>query len=551
MILSTVVFFTIVTILAPILGKYVAWVFFRNKINALSITFKERFDKPQTWKKYFKSLMIFNLVCIFFTFLIIFFQRYLPTGAYVTKELSLAASINAAISFTTGTFWQSHSPEEHLSVFSQIFALTMQNFLSGATSMAVFIAFIRGIINNNNSNIGNFYEDFLRSFCFVLLPAALIISIFLVAEGMPHDFTGNINYTNLEGVKEKIFIGPAAGQVAIKHFGVNGGSIFNANGAHPFETPSRAVAMICLLITVIAPIALIFTYGFVVNAIHFSWSLYLVVVFVMSLSLYVLYLGETDYGIPLVLTDRIVEDNFNYVGKELIYDKFPSLMWVLSITMSSDGTTNACLENYSPLSTLVLFFNLVMSRFVMEGVGSGFFAMLSYLIVSVFLRGLVSGQGNNFFGKKITLNEINYVIIVFLIMPIGVLLFTGITFLFPNIKELITYQGSQAVTDIAYNFASNFTNNGSRFSGLNTSNNYFDYMTALAMFIGRYPIIYYSLAISGSFASKQKISNYFLSNQKQSSIELSFFLLITVLTVGAIMFMPLMILGPMLEFINM
>ena len=550
MILSTLIFFAIVTIIAPLLGKYIAWVFFDKNLNNLISHSKNGLIKQQTWKRYFISLMTFNVVCIFTTFLIIFFQKYLPTGSELIKELDLAATINASISFATGTFWQSHNPEEQLSVFSQIFALTMQNFLSAGTSITVFIAFIRGVINNNNPYIGNFYDDFLRSFCFILIPAALIISLFLMAGGVPQDFIGNINYTNLEGIKEKIFVGPAAGQMAIKHFVVNGGSIFATGAAHSFEAPSRMVIMIGLFLIVISPISLIFTYGFVVKATNFSWSLYWVIVFVITLSLCIIYFGETDYSIPLILTDRPIEDNFNYTGKELIYDKFPSLMWVLSITMSSDGTSNACLENYSPLSTLVLFSNLVMSKFIMEGVGSGFFAMLAYLIVSVLLRGLITGSNNNFFGKKITINEINYVIIIFLIMPVGVLLFSGITFSIPEVKEIITYHGSQAITDVAYNFVSYFTNNGSNFSGLNTSNEYFNYMTALAMFIGRYPIIYYSLAISGSFACKRKITNY-IGNQNQSSIELSFFLLITVLIVGAIMFMPLMILGPLLEFINM
>jgi K+-transporting ATPase ATPase A chain len=550
MILSTLIFFAIVTIIAPLLGKYIAWVFFDKNLNNLISHSKNGLIKQQTWKRYFISLMTFNVVCIFTTFLIIFFQKYLPTGSELIKELDLAATINASISFATGTFWQSHNPEEQLSVFSQIFALTMQNFLSAGTSITVFIAFIRGVINNNNPYIGNFYDDFLRSFCFILIPSALIISLFLMAGGVPQDFIGNINYTNLEGVKEKIFVGPAAGQMAIKHFVVNGGSIFATGAAHSFEAPSRMVIMIGLFLIVISPISLIFTYGFVVKATNFSWSLYWVIVFVITLSLCIIYFGETDYSIPLILTDRPIEDNFNYTGKELIYDKFPSLMWVLSITMSSDGTSNACLENYSPLSTLVLFSNLVMSKFIMEGVGSGFFAMLAYLIVSVLLRGLITGSNNNFFGKKITINEINYVIIIFLIMPVGVLLFSGITFSIPEVKEIITYHGSQAITDVAYNFVSCFTNNGSNFSGLNTSNEYFNYMTALAMFIGRYPIIYYSLAISGSFACKRKITNY-IGNQNQSSIELSFFLLITVLIVGAIMFMPLMILGPLLEFINM
>ena len=550
MILSALIFFSIITVTAPIIGKYIAWIFFDKNQNYLIADSQESFLKLQTWKKYFISLMIFNIVCIVCTFLIVFFQKYLPTGKDLTEELDFAASLNAAVSFSTSTFWQSHNPEKQLSILSQIFALTMQNFLSGATSIVVFIAFVRGIINNANPYIGNFYNDFLRVLCFILLPAAFIISLFLIAGGIPHDFTGNIDYINLEGKKGQMFIGPAAGQIAIKHIAANGGSIFSAGAAHPFESSSRMVIILNLFLIVIAPISLIFTYGFAVKAINFSWSLYWIVVLVMGFSLHVLYLGENDYGIPLILADRVVEDNFNYTGKELIYDKFPSLMWVLSITMSSNGTTNACLENYSPLSTIVLFSNLVMSKFIMEGVGSGFFAMLAYLIVSVFLRGLITGNNSNFFGKKITINVINYVIIVFLIMPVGVLLFTGITFALPETKELITYQGSQAVTDIAYNFVSSFTNNGSNFAGLDTANDYFNYMTSLAMFIGRYPIIYYSLAISGSFASKRKITNY-NEDQNQSSLELSFFLLITVLIVGAIMFMPLMILGPILEFINM
>ncbi|MFK7968046.1 MAG: potassium-transporting ATPase subunit KdpA [Rickettsiaceae bacterium] len=550
MILSTLIFFAIVTIVAPVFGKYIAWVFFDKNFNRFIIHSENELMKPQTWKGYFASLMTFNIVCISFTFLIIFFQKHLPTESELIQELDLSAAINASISFSTGTFWQSHNPENQLSVLSQIFALTMQNFLSAGTSIAVFIAFIRGVIHNNNPYIGNFYNDFLHSFCFILIPAALIMSLFLMAGGVPQDFTGVINYSNLEGMKEKLFVGLAAGQMAIKHLVANGGSIFDTGSAHPFESPSRIALMIGLFLIVISPISLIFTYGFVVKATNFSWSLYWVIVFVMTTSLYIIYFGETDYSIPLILTDRTIEDNFNYTGKELIYDKFPSLMWVLSITMSSDGSSNACLENYSPLSILVLFSNLVMSKFIMEGVGSGFFAMLAYLIVSVLLRGLVSGSNNNFFGKKISINEINYVIIIFLIMPIGVLLFTGLTFSIPQVKNIITYQGSQAITDVAYNFVSSFTNNGSSFSGINTSNNYFNYMTALVMFIGRYPIIYYSLAISGSFACKRKIINY-IETEQQSNIELSFFLLITVLIVGAIMFMPLMILGPLLEFINM
>lgn len=550
MILPSLTFFALITATAPILGKYIAWIFRYSFSEHEALKSNHGNWQSQNWKQYFGSLMYFNIVCILFTFIIIYFQEYLPTYSELQDKISLSSSINAAISFSTGTFWQSHDPETELSMFSHIFALTMQNFLSGATGIAVFIAFIRGIINSKNPFIGNFYDDFLRSMIFILLPISAIVAITLIGYGTPYDFTGRVEYMDIAGNSSYINIGPIAGQVAIKNLVANGGSLLASASAHPFEAPSREAIMLNLFLIVLMPIAMIFTYGYLVDAKSLSWALYGVVVTIMISSLLIMNLGETTYGLPFIFEHGTLGDNFNYTGKELIYDKFPSLMWILSITLSSDGSPNACLENYSPLSTLILFFNLIMSKFVIEGVGSGFFAMLSYLIVAVFLRGLITGETANFFGKRITINEINYVIIVFLVMPVGVLIFTGITLLLPHSQELITYHGSQAVTDITYNFASSFANNGSDFTGIDTSTDYFNYMTAIAMFIGRYPIIYFSLAISGSFAEKQRIKNI-ISKRTQSSIELSVFLLVTVLLVGAIMFMPLMILGPLLEFINM
>lgn len=550
MIIASIIFFAFITISAPIMGKYIAYIYKYDDSEQILLRNKQGIWASQNWKEYFTSLIYFNFFCIISTFIIIYYQDYLPLANANPININFSNAVNAAVSFSTGTFWQSHNPETELTMFSHIFGLTAQNFISAATGFAVFIAFIRGIINSRNPNIGNFYYDFLKAMLFILLPLAAIIAIILINLGMPHDFVSKISYINLSGLTESFNLGPVAGQVAIKNLASNGGSFFASASAHPFEAPSRAAVMLGLFLIVMMQTSMIFTYGFLVDARRLSWALYVVITVIMLVSLVIMNLGETSYGIPFIFPDIAFNDNFNYTGKEMIYDKFPSLMWSLAITMSSDGSTNACLENYSPLSTLVLFSNLIMSKFVLESVGSGFFAMLSYLIVAVFLRGLITGEAANFFGKRITLNEINYVIIVFLIMPIGVLLFTGITLLLPYSQNLITYHGSQAITDITYNFASNFANNGSNFSGINTSSNYFNYMTAISMFLSRYLIIYFSLAISGSFASKQRISNE-INQRTQSSIELSVFLLITVLLVGAIMFLPLMILGPLLEFINM
>lgn len=549
MIIATVVFIVILTVFAYFFGKFIAFIYENNGIFGSYLSyFWGVFDK-QTYILYFNSLVIFNTICLVFTFLIIFFQEYLPLKEGLKSGLNFAASLNAAVSFATGTFWQSHNPEIELSLLSKIFALTMQNFISGGTGIAVFAAFTRGIINNKNPYIGNFYEDFIRSILFILLPIALILALLLISQSVPHDFVEKLPYTDLLGHKQTLSIGPIAGQVAIKNLVANGGSFFASASAHPFEAPSRAAVIISLFLTLLLPTALIFTYGFLTKIPYVSWSLYFVVLFIILISLALIYLGETSYSLSPLVQD-LVADNFNYSGKDLIYDKFPSLMWILSITMGSSGSTNACIENYSPLSTVVIFGNLVISKFVLEGVSSGFFAMVAYLVIAVFLRGLITGKTANFFGKKITINEINYVMIVFLLMPVGVLIFTGITFLLPVGRAIITHHGSQAITDITYNFASAFTNNGSTMTGISLSNDYMNYMTALAMFLGRYPIIYFSLALSGSFANKQTIVTDF--NQKSSlNIELSIFLVIIVLLVGVIAFLPLMILGPILEFIKM
>lgn len=544
---AVITFFLFITLVSPFFGKYIALVY--SSKQTLSLNGNIHWE-GQNWYEYFYSLMVFNVICIIITFIVIYFQEYLPLHDSLQEPLNFPASLNASISFVTGTFWQSHNGVKNLSIFAQIFALTMQNFLSGATGFAVFVAFIRGIVNNKNSNIGNFYDDFLRALIFILLPVSLFAGVIMISEGVPMEFIGLVPYEDLNGNSQELFLGPIAAQVSIKNFIANGGSIFYSASAHPFEAPSRLVVMLSLFLVIILPIAMIFTYGYMVNALELSWCLYLIIVIVIICSLLVLAHGETKYGLPLILGEETLQDNFNYSGKELIYDKFPSLMWVLSITMSSSGSPNACFENFSPLSVLVLFSNLIMSKFVVEGVGSGFFAMLSYLIIAAFLRGLITAKTANFFGKRITINEINYVIAVFLIMPVGVLLFTSLTLLSPYVDEMAVYGGSQAVTDVTYNFASCFANNGSAFTGIKITTDFFNYMSALAMFLGRYPIIYYSLAISGSFASKSRISND-ITIQKHSSIELCFFLILTVILVGAIMYTPLMILGPLLEFINL
>lgn len=535
-------YFILLTLMAPILGKYIAFVYADNKSLLPGLL------RSQTWKKYFASLMSFNLICIIMTFAIIYWQKYLPYGDGV-KPLNFAASLNAAISFATSSFWQSHDPETELSIFSHIFALTMQNFLSAASGLTVFVAFIRGLQNNNKLYIGNFYADFLRAMLYILLPISIIVALILISQGVPHDFTGHINFKDLSGNAQDLFVGPVAGQTAIKTLASNGGSIFASASAHPFEAPSRFVVVFQLWLVLLVPASLIFTYGYLTREPRISWSLYGTVMFLILLATSILYYAESKYSLSYIFPDSNFADSFNITGKEMIYDKFPSLAWILAIATSSSGSQNLCMENLSPISMLVLFFNLVIGKFMLEGVGSGFFTMLTYLMIAVFIKGLITGHTQTFCGKKIAVRDINYVIIMLLLIPICVLLFSSLTFITPLGIAAMPEDSLQAITDVTYNFASVFTNNGSLLGSVDTSGDYFNYMSAIAMFVGRYATLYYSLALCGSFACKSKL----ITSDDNALLggDMSVFLVVLVLMIGALTFLPVLILGPLAELMKM
>jgi K+-transporting ATPase ATPase A chain len=542
MLVPSLIYFVLLSATAPLLGKYIAFVYAENK------SIMSGYLRSQTAQKYFISLFCFNLVGIVITFAIIYWQKYLPFGENV-ESLNLAASINAAISFATSTFWQSHNPETQLSILSQIFGLTLQNFLSAATGMTVFIAFVRGVKNDNKLYVGNFYADFLRSVIYILLPLSTIVAFILISQGVPHDFIGHLAYEDLSGQIQDMFVGPIAGQTAIKTLASNGGSLLASASAHPFEAPSRFVVMFQLWLVLLMPAALIFAYGYLTDESKLSWSLYLVVIVTLFITGLVMYWAETKYNIAHLFPNAHFADNFNSTGKELIYDKFPSLSWILAIVTSSSGSQNLCMDNLSPLSMLILFFDLVVGKFMLEGVGSGFFTMLTYLMIAVFIKGLITGHRQNFCGKKISAKDINYVMIMLLLMPIGVLIFSGITFMMPLGKEITLHPQAQIITDVTYNFASAFAGNGSVLTGVNISSDYFNYMSALAMFIGRYVTIYYSLALTGSFSTKSKV----VTNEDDELLggEISIFLAILVLMIGALTFLPVLMLGPIVEMMRM
>jgi K+-transporting ATPase ATPase A chain len=500
----------------------------------------------QTWLEYFKSLMVFNILCLVITFLILYFQNYL--WELNAEELSIPAAINAAVSFVTNSFWQSHNPETELNYISHVLGLMLENFLAAGTGIAVFIAFTRGMNNERSAYIGNFYVDYIRAQLFVLLPFAFFTAIILISQGVPHDFSQNISFTDLEGVKNNIFIGPAAGQIAIKVLASNGGSIFNAASAHPFENPTQVAMLIQLLLILLLPVSLVFTYGYIVENIKLSWTLYGIIMFFITISFCLTYYSEVNYGFTYFLNvDE--QEKFNILGKELLQERAPSILWTTLATATSLGSQNAIIDAYSPLSIFSLLGNLIIGKFILDSVASGFFTMLIYIIITVFIRGLIVGQPPTFLGKKISIKEINYIIISSLIFPIGVVLFISLSLALPNADDFIKQNGPRAISALAFNFSSLFSNNGVSMNGMNNNNDYVNILGAIAMLIGRFPTIYYALAVAGSLAEKIKIVDS--SNVKTSGLEFCVLLSFMILLMGALTFFPILLLGPVLEFVNL
>lgn len=555
MISATIVYFIILTFISYFLGMYIKKIYADEEIRYLYriyileqfIIRKFKLDTQQNAKQYLLSLLSFNLVAMTFTFLIIYYQDFLSFYSF-KSNISFSAALNATISFNTNSFWQSHNPEQDLSMFSHIFALTLQNFLAPGSSFAVFIAFIRGVKQSSDSRMGNFYADLLKSQIYILIPGAFLIAVFLISQSVPHAFMGSLEYYDFIGNVQRLLIAPVAGQVAIKTFASNGGSIFSVASAHPFETPSELVVIFLLFVILSLPLALIFTYGKFVNNMRLSWALYLLIIIILSIEIILIYNFETNYSFGYFIENRTLKDNFNIFGKELIFEKFANITWIILTTMGSFGSANAFIESFSPMSILILLSNMLIGKFTLDGIGSGVLTMLIYMLVAIFIRGLILGQTPTFARKKIGVEEINYVIILLLLFPIGVLCFTSLTLMLPVARESIFTHGPLAITEIAFNFSSALSNNGAAMKGIITNNDYFEYSMALAMLVGRYGTIIPALMIAGSLAQKQQL--FKRKFHKTSGLAFAVFLFFLIILTGAITFMPILLLGPFLEFVS-
>lgn len=551
--IELILFILIFVGLTPVLGKYMADLF-TGKPTFLhpllgwleNISYKIsgiNANEEMTWTTYAKTVFFFNLFGFLAVFILHLLQGILPFNPQNFPATDWPLAFNTSISFMTNTNWQSYSGETTLSYLTQMLGLTVQNFLSAATGMAVLVALMRCFTLKNSETIGNFWVDLVRSVVYLFLPLALIFALVLAEEGVVQTFSPYVEVTTLENAKQTIPLGPAASQIAIKQLGTNGGGFFGANSAHPFENPTPFTNFLETLAIVLIPAATLSTYGIIIGSKKHGWILFFVMFLFWVGGLALSFYSE-QLSNPVVDAYPLLE------GKETRFGLSNSLLWSVTTTSTANGSVNAMESSLSPLAGGVALFNILLGELIFGGVGVGLCSMIMFVLLTVFLCGLMVGRTPEYLGKKIEKQEMQWVIAAILMPVVLVLIGAGISCVLPTALSSLGNQGPHGLTEILYAFVSAAGNNGSAFAGLNANTNYFNLSLGVVMLIARITIILASLAIAGLLARK-KITPGSLGTFSTNTM-LFFFLLVGVIVIeGALAYFPALSLGPFVEHLLM
>jgi K+-transporting ATPase ATPase A chain len=496
-------------------------------------------QEEMNWKVYAKALLWFNFFGFLAVFLIQIFQSVLPLNPEHLPNVGLSLAFNTAVSFMSNTNWQSYSGESTLSYFTQFMALTVQNFVSAATGIAVFLALTRGITRKTTTNIGNFWTDMTRSVVYVLLPLSMIFTLVLVSQGVVQTLAPYVKAMTLEGIEQIIPLGPAASQIAIKQIGTNGGGFFGVNSAHPFENPTPLSNFLEMFAILIIPAALTYTYGVMVKARRQGWAIFVAMMILFLVGLGLSLKGEFTAN-PVFQTSHLME------GKETRFGVANSVLWSVATTDASNGSVNAMHDSLTPLSGGVALFNIMLGEIIFGGVGAGLYGMLVFVLMSVFLAGLMVGRTPEYLGKKIESLEIKMVILAILAPSAVILLLSGISCVIPAGLSALANKGPHGLSEILYAFSSAAGNNGSAFAGLNTNTDYYNILLGFTMLIGRFAVILPILRVAGSLAEKKSIPVSIGTFPTDSTLFVGL-LIGVILIVGALTFFPALSLGPLME----
>jgi potassium-transporting ATPase potassium-binding subunit len=497
----------------------------------------------QSWVGYAASLMLFNLLGIAFLFAILKLQGILPLNPQGFPAVENLLAFNTAVSFVTNTNWQNYAGESTLSHLSQMLGLTVQNFLSAATGIAVAFALIRGFARRQADDIGNFWVDVTRVTLYLLLPASIVLALLYVALGVPQTFAASATATTVEGAKQVIALGPVASQLAIKMLGTNGGGFFNANSAHPFENPSALANMIQMLSIFVLGAGLTLTFGKAVGNARQGWAILAAMLILFLGGVAVTYWAEAA-GNPLHHALGVAGGNME--GKEVRFGIAATALFAVVTTATSCGAVIGMHDSFMPLGGLIPMFNMQLGELVIGGVGSGLYAVLIYAILAVFIAGLMVGRTPEYVGKKIEAREMKLAVIAIFIPPLMILGLAAIASVLPAGLAGPLAKGPHGFSEILYAFSSAAANNGSAFGGLTGNTPFYNLLLALGMFVGRFGVILPVLGIAGGLASKRVIAAGAGSFPTTGALWIGL-LAAVILIVGGLTFLPALVLGPIAD----
>ena len=507
-------------------------------------------EEEMTAGVYIVCFMVFGAGCAILLYLVLILQRLLPGGpadAYLTTPMTQDLAVNTAVSFATTTTWQAYAGETTLRYLAQVVGLVAQNFLAGAAGLASGFAFIRGVARERSATIGNFWVDLIRSLLYVLLPLALLGSLFLVWQGVPLNMAPYTLAHTPEGKTQIIAQGPVAALEFIKNLGTNGGGFFNANGAHPYANPTPLTNFVGMLAIAVLPASLMITFGEVVRRPRAGWVLLMVM-----LALFLAGLAVCDWAEsappPQLAGLHIAGGNME--GKEVRFGPGESVLTAVVTSNTSTGSYNSMHDSFQPLGVLVPLVCMLLGEVVFGGLGDGVYSMVMVALVGVFLGGLMIGRTPEYLGKKISSAETRWIALYALLTPLVVLLLTAVAIATGAGRAgLVTNTGPHGFTEILYAYASSMANNGQNMAGLNANSVFYNLTTVIAMLAGRYGLAALALALAGRFAAQRRVP-ITAGSLPSDTPTFGALVLGTILLAGALCFLPALALGPIIEFLQ-
>ncbi|SEW23372.1 potassium-transporting ATPase subunit KdpA [Luteibacter sp. 329MFSha] len=510
-----------------------------------------RADEDMGWKRYAVAMLVFNVAGLAVVYLLQRTQQWLPLNPQHLAAVAPDSAMNTAISFASNTNWQGYAGESTMSYLTQALGLTVQNFLSAATGIAVLIAIVRGFVRRGASTLGNFWVDMTRATLYVLLPLSVVIALLFVSQGVVQNIAPYLDVTTLEHARQTLPMGPVASQEAIKMLGTNGGGFFNANSAHPFENPTPFSNFVQMLAIFIIPAALCYTFGSMVGDRRQGWA----ILATMLLLFVPLTLGlvaaeqagnPAFHGLAVDAQASALQAGGNMEGKETRFGIASSGLFAAITTAASCGAVNAMHDSLTPLGGLVPMWLMQLGEVVFGGVGSGLYGMLAFAVVAVFIAGLMVGRTPEYLGKKIEAHEMKMASLAVLIPCALVVICTAIAVMAPAGVAGVANPGAHGFSEMLYAVTSASNNNGSAFAGLSANTPFWNVLLGICMFLARFPLAIAMLAMAGSLAAKRAVpvSAGTLPTHTPLFVAL---LACVVIVVGALTFLPALALGPIAE----